>query len=333
MLKTSLKLLLFLTFFFLQDLGFADPVVIENHTVRNKWFAFDVFLGTLAGDAREYAYDINGRKLSQLNWKMNNTATIGGRFVYNFLPRFSLTAKGWTTFFNGNSTLDNYDWFNPRQSQYTNRSHHPDTDLRSAFEGDINISAWIWRNDFFEFGALGGFQRDGFNFLAKGGCYYYNSGEDTGCFPNDLPVISYKQTFDTPYVGLAGSAIFQNVEINALFKYSGWVNAAGHDEHHLRDLTYIDTASSASFYNITLDAGYYTTPSFKVFVEGLYNLYPRNRADVLIQDSVRGAGFLVEQGGGIANSSYMVAVGFSYKIGGVNQVGCCEKPKFAVGAK
>ncbi|MCW8386929.1 omptin family outer membrane protease [Fluoribacter dumoffii] len=270
-------------------------------------------LGVLSGKAHEYVYYPHREsQLSQLDWRIKNAALLNGELNYDVLSWLSLNGRGWTTLAKNKAAMDDYDWFNPYQEDWTHWSHHENTHLNYANGLDLSLRAWLMQNQNYKLGLAAGYQWDAFSWRALGGCYEYNNGMNIGCFPDNFPGIGYQQKFRTPYVGLAGKYFINNFEFNALLKYSNWVSARDHDEHYARQLTFKDQGNHFGYYAATLNAGYFVTRGAKIFVEGSYNHFSNGHADTEIINKFSGAHGYESDSAGLSNKNYSLALGMQY---------------------
>ncbi|QLZ67721.1 outer membrane protease PgtE [Legionella sp. PC1000] len=280
---------------------------------RSNGLSLSTSVGILSGKANEYVYNQEtDTKLSQLNWRIKNAVIINGELNYDFLTWLSINGKGWITLAKNKAAMDDYDWLNPYQETWTDWSHHENTHLNYANEVDLNLRTWLMQNEYYKLGVVAGYQWSSFSWRAIGGCYQYNSGSNTGCFPGNQLGIGYQQKFRTPYVGLAGKYFINNFEFNALLKYSDWVSARDHDEHYARNLTFKEQGNNSRYYAATINSGYHVTRNAKIFVEASYNHYSNGRADTEIIDNDTGAHFYESDSAGLSNKNYSVALGLQY---------------------
>lgn len=273
-------------------------------------------LGQLQGEAKERVYDPEegGRKVSQLNWKYNNAAIIKGDFAWDFSPWASLGFNGWTTLASSGASMDDYDWLDTSKSQWTDWSSHSNTKLNYANEFDINIKGWLLNEEQYRLGLLAGYQQSAFSWLAKGGSYNYNSGNDIGNWPRGELSIGYKQKFKLPYIGLVGRYQYEKFETNLVFKYSNWVSANANDEHYARNTTFKDDVNNARYYAVVADVGYYVTPQAKVYLEGSWNQYQEKRGSVSSHDRSDGSYTKFKDSGSMENEFYTVTLGVKYSF-------------------
>lgn len=270
-------------------------------------------LGLLSGEAKERAYNPldNGREISQLNWKYKNAVIIKGNVDWDLSPWASLDFDGWTTLTSTPGQMDDYDWMDGSQKQWTDHSSHPDTRLRYANEFDLSIKGWILNNKNYRFGAVAGYQQSSFNWLSKGGYYNYSKG-DPGMFEPGKPAASYQQKFAIPYIGLAGLYRYNKLEIDGNFKYSGWVHASGEDQHYLRDITFKSKTDNQEYYSLSASAGYYITDNAKVYLQGSWNRMLNKKGSTSIK--YMGMTHNVNDTSGIEHTNFITTVGLKYSF-------------------
>lgn len=278
--------------------------------------AVSTSLGWLGGESKEYVYDADtGRKISELNWKINNTAIIKGDISWDPFFWLTLNARGWTTLASSGAGMDDYDWLDASQSHWTHWSNSPSTRLNHANEFDVNAKAWLVKRPDYKIGAVVGYQQTRFSWTAFGGHFQYDNGNYVGDFPRGERGIGYQQKFSMPYVGLAGGYRYRDIEFNALLKFSPWVEAKDNDEHYMRDLTFREKTSGSNYYSASVDVGYYVTPNAKVFTEFTWSKYSQGKGGTEIIDRVSGeSGHLGGDAAGIENKNYSLTAGLQYRF-------------------
>jgi plasminogen activator len=283
-------------------------------TYTNDRLSLNGSIGYLAGKSQEYVYDRNtGHKISQLNWRIKGDAVIKGEANYKLRPWLDANAQGWITLATGKAVMDDYDWLVPGQRHWSHWSHHNDTDLRQGNEFDLSLRAWFLQKPNYQLAGLIGYQRTLFSFLAKGGCYNYDNGNSIGCFADDEKGIGYKQTFKTPYLGIAGKYLVNAFEINGLFKFSNEVNARDVDQHFQRNLTFKEGSNQFKFYNLTVNTGYHVKPHIKLFAEGDFNYFPHKKTSTSIRDNSSGEMTFEGSGSSGLNNKYLIiSLGVQY---------------------
>lgn len=272
--------------------------------------------GMLSGKSQERVYDeVTGRKVSQLDWKIKNVAILKGDISWDAYSFLTLNARGWTSLASGSGHMDDYDWMNENQSSWTDHSSHPATNVNYANEYDLNVKGWVFQAENYKAGVVAGYQETRFSWTATGGSYNYDNGATTGNFPAGERGIGYSQRFSMPYIGLAGQYRFNDVEFNALFKFSDWVRAHDNDEHYMRDLTFREKTTNSRYYGASVDAGYYVTPHAKVFAEFAYSNYQEGKGGTQIIDNNSGeSGSIGGDAAGISNKNYTITAGLQYRF-------------------
>lgn len=273
-------------------------------------------LGWLGGESKEYVYDADtGRKVSELNWKINNTSIIKGDISWDPLSWLTLNASGWTTLASSGAGMDDYDWLDASQSHWTHWSNSPNTRLNHANEFDLNAKAWLLKYSNYKIGTVVGYQQTRFSWTAFGGHYQYDNGNDVGDFPERKRGIGYQQKFSMPYLGLVGSYRYRDIEFNALLKFSPWVEAKDNDEHYMRDLSFREKNSGSNYYSASVDIGYYVTPNAKVFSGFTWSKYSKGKGGTEIIDHTNGSSsYHGGDAAGLENKNYSLIAGLQYRF-------------------
>lgn len=270
--------------------------------------------GILNGKSHEMVY-YDGRKLSELDWKIKNVAILKGDVSWDAYPNLTLNARGWTSLSSGSGNMDDYDWVSSSQSGWTDHSSHPDTDVNYANEYDLNFKAWAYVDENYRAGIVVGYQENRFSWTAKGGDFNYSNGTNVGSFPAGERACGYSQRFSMPYIGLVGRYRIDDFEFNAMFKYSDWARAHDNDEHYMRTLTVRDKANDLRYYGASLDAGYFITPNAKVFTELTYSKYGEGKGGTERTDYSTGTSFYRDGNAtGISNRNYTLTAGLQYQF-------------------
>lgn len=293
------------------------PALADNNLhLDSKNIKTSIGFGVLGGESKEYVYNTdNGKKISELNWKIKNTAIIKGDISWDAFNWLTLNARGWTSLAPSSSGMDDYDWLTPGQNSWSDWSTHPNTQLNHANEFDINVKGWFLNTPEYRIGTIFGYQQTRFSWTASGGSYNYDNGTKTGVFPPNALGIGYKQQFSMPYLGLAGICRYQNFEFNALLKFSPWVTAKDNDEHYLRDITFHEKTNNSRYYSATIDAGYYVTPNAKIYTELSLSKYEEGKGGSEIINRTTGEkAYLGGDAAGIENMNYTVSVGMQYQF-------------------
>ncbi|XBS71685.1 omptin family outer membrane protease [Acerihabitans sp. KWT182] len=286
----------------------------ENIRLDTQRVKASASMGWLSGEAKEYVFDArDGYKVSELTWQLKNSPIVKGDIAWDATDIITLNIKGWTTLASSGAGMEDYDWLNRGQSRWTHQSVHPNTRLSHANEIDVNIKGWLLNDPAYRLGALFGYQQTRFSWSAHGGSYHYDNGKVIGEIPRGAHVIGYRQKYAMPYLGLAGMYRYQNIEFNALLKFSQWVMAKDNDEHYRRNLTFRHQSGGSNYYSAAVDAGYYLTPNAKVFAELAMNKYEENKGSYHKTDNISGKDtYFSGNSSGLKNAYYTVSAGVQY---------------------
>lgn len=272
-------------------------------------------LGTLSGEAKERVYNPStGQRLSRLDWQYNSAPIIKGVLEWDLMKRFSLGLSGWSTVTSNAGKMNDYDWLDSSQQQWTHHSYHANTHLNDAHEIDVNIKGWLFNRPNWRLGLMAGYQEARYSFEASGGIFNYWNGKYTGQFI-DAKGISYEQRFSLPYIGVAGNYRYgQNDEFEAggSFKYSPWVDATAIDHHYFRNLVFKDDVQRQEYFSLTGNLGYALTEHSKLFFEGVANMMLNQKGDTKIYDLSKNTVTTYKNIAGIENYSYVVTLGWKY---------------------
>lgn len=270
-------------------------------------------LGSLSGEAKERVYDDHqgGQKISQLDWQYDSAPILKAHLEWDLTKRFSLGLSGWTTLAKSAGKMNDYDWLDSSQQQWTHHSYHADTDLKYAREFDINVKGWIFNHPRWRFGLMAGYQDTRYSFVSKGGIYNYWNGAYKGEFI-DAKAISYRQSFSVPYIGVAGNYRYGEFEAGGALKYSAWVDATAIDHHYFRDLKFKDTATRQEYLSLTGNLGYDLTEHSKLFFEAVANMMLNKKGDTKMYDLTDNTVTTYKNAAGIENYSYLITLGWKY---------------------
>lgn len=299
------------TLFFLSLLSCNLHATAMNLTKQK--FSLNASLGYVTGTAEEFVYDPNqnGALLSHLVWKMEGVPIVRAHGNYQINSWLEAGVGGWINLKIGEGLLDDYDWL-PPITVFEMWSHHTDTKVKQASEADIHLKGWLLQKSNYKLGALVGYQRNLYSFIARGGCFNYYFGAYVGCFPAGEAGIGYKQTFNMPYLGVAGQLLINNWDFSGLFKFSNQVSARDIDQHYQRALTFYEGSNKFKYYNASLNAGYFIKPQLKLFTEASYNYIPNKKITSTMVDNLNDFRIDFPDSAGLSNQNYMLSVGVQF---------------------
>ncbi|SCZ66960.1 omptin family outer membrane protease [Thiohalomonas denitrificans] len=285
--------------------------------------------GLLNGESGEYVYDadgsasgIAGYKISELQWDLDDVPMVGLEFTHAVSDRFTFDLAYWTNAGDGDSSMDDYDWLYVGLD-WSDWSHHDNTEVRdvSRFDisGDFVIDRFQWENT--DLYAVLGYRWDHLDWQAKGGEAIYsdtNFRDTNVAFPN-VPVISYEQTYQTPYVGLGirsrGMSGMTNITLDASLRFSDWVKGEDVDVHHLRDLRFEGEGDRGRWMAFDFSLDFSLSERFDVGISYSATEYDEIKATTLITDLTDGSKtFYSGDAAGLDHRSSMVSLDLGYRF-------------------
>jgi outer membrane protease len=322
LLKNGRKKLLVMTALGVTALGqqaLADATVTNEQRLRVGSVDLSMGLGLLNGRSQEKVYD-DGEKLSQLTWDMKQVPTLHLGLAFHPLDWLSYDLRGWTRISGGNSHMKDYDWDSDQDIGWTDYSDHPNTRLKNAWQVEFAATAWALKREDLALGVTAGYQRSQFDWDAKGGRYNYSSEggfrDQEGSFPDGLKVISYQQTYDTPYLGLVGLYNLNNWTLESRFKYSQWVRSRDFDNHHLRDLTFSGNhGNKGQMQSLALGLTYNVNPQLSVKAGIDHQVYASAKGNALIKHVPSGQSLRTEpKSSAQSNRTTMTTLAVAYQF-------------------
>lgn len=246
--KYSFKAVLWMLLFIVSMPAYAERETDDNQDEINddKKVEVGIHAGMTNVQGNERVYD-KSHKVSELLWDTKQAYMLGANasVVLDTSKNLKFNASFSTAVAKGNSTMDDYDWLLVG-ADWTHWSHHENTTLEKGLIMDIGFSQAIHNNH--EKGTnwdiLFGFKKDQWRWQAVGGSYIYSSGPNSlrdtvGTFVN-VPGITYEQTIETPYIGVAFDWKKERMRLGFKVIGSFLASAKTVDHHHLRDLTFTD---------------------------------------------------------------------------------------------
>lgn len=302
------------------DLGEEEAAQEEAVVVSTPRFEASVSGGVLNGQSHELVYDPDtGEKLSELIWTLDDVAVVGGRVAYNPTSWLSLNLDGWINADNS-ATMDDFDWLSPTHTDWSDWSHHDDTDLNQAWMLDVSAGVAVWQSEGVDIEAIAGYRRDRLDWAAAGGSFIYSSGfgyrDDRGQFPPGELGISYRQDFSTPYLGIGGTLTSGNLTLRGRIEGSYWVQAEDRDIHHLRGLVFREEFEDGRMVQATVELGYRVTETVTLKAGWQHLSYDEMRGPTEITSQATGAllDFIPGDVAGTDHTSDIVSVGLSVAL-------------------
>lgn len=261
-------------------------------------------LGILNGESNELVFDQNtGNTISHLTWELENVMMVGAGLTVTPAPWITLNMDLWFNVSDGSGSMDDYDW-NSSGGDWTDWSHHEDTEVDSYWLFDINAEMPFYKQPASTFYGILGVKRDNLELTASGGDYIYSSQSGvrdlTGSFASGVPGISYEQIMTTPYIGLGFNANYAPFTFSGSVIGSVLVNFEATDIHHLRNLEFEDDFETGTMFGIDLAVAYSFSDRLHLMGSFNYVNYEEVKGSTTITDLTDGSSYVI--GGDVAGA-------------------------------
>lgn len=297
-----------------QDMKEAD---IASH--GNLRFSARAGVSYLTGDADELVY-LNNVRASELNWDVDSMVMLGVGGTVSFNKWVAVHADYWTNITDGSGEMVDYDWFyagtyTPTNDNWTDRSDHPDTEASDGSIFDINMEAAAFRNKSGYISGIFGYKRDSIGWDARGGSYIYSTGggfrNDIGMFPEEELGISYKQTFESMYVGIGLGYTIADFTLTGRVIYCAWTKGEATDYHWVRELRTVDEVDTDMF-GVDVTGTYAFTDNFGLQLGFKFTSYEKEKGDSIYTFYGDGAVVELPAGIGMSQETTMVNMALQY---------------------
>ncbi len=311
----------------------AGPVAVAPG--QSGWFVgkgsekpVDVTLrggvGYLTGESRELVYwpDVGNHKASELIWEIDSLYMIGfGASLRSerlrWLRWLTVNFDGWFKATDGDGTMDDYDWLDLGRDDWTEWSHHEDTDVTDGSIIDINGQISFYRTQNVVFNGYVGYKRDNFGWESRGGDFVYSRfgfRDWRGSFPAGELAISYEQTLEVPYLGLGVEAGSGKFKFDGRVIFSTLVKGESVDHHHMRNLVIDGDFSDGDMIAVDIAGIYAVTSNLSVELGYSFQSYDEMRGDYTWHDNDTGTVDFTENYAGMDQESSMFSISVLYNF-------------------
>jgi len=301
----------------------ANPAVTDSAPlVHSSKFEAGLFNGYLAGTAREYVYDgETGTKLSQLNWRIKNAATVGLNVAYRPLDWLTIRGQAWTIVAS-NGKLTDYDWTMRSFGiqDWTDRSISS-TRMNQSYGADVSLAATFYRYGGLSLDALAGVRYQTTRFVARDGSYIYSTDPnaaddmppDPSTFHNDSgnitgDVITYRQTWRSGYLGMAMRYEADKFDFYGQAIVSPWTFGKDRDNHLQTGVITREHGKRSNMFGMEVGTNYHLTPRWSLYSSLGYEKYAHTKADTH-RWGAEGESFDPTGSAGLANETWNLRVG------------------------
>lgn len=290
--------------------------VVEGQSASPVSFSLEMGAGYLTGESNEAVYwpSQGNHQASELTWAIDDVFMVGIGGSLKFRDWLAFNFNGWFKAADGNGTMDDYDW-TVVGSDWTDWSHHEQTDVTAASIIDLNVALSFFRTPNLALKAIVGYKRDNFAWEAYGGDYIYSEGgfrNTSGTIPAGIHTIGYDQTFTTPYVGVGVEAKFNAFELNSRLIYSPLVHGEDTDHHYLRNLVTYDTVDDGDMIGFDVSGSYFFNPHLALELAYSYQRYDMTQGDSEWHFQDEGVVYYFADGAGMDQTSSLFSVALRY---------------------
>lgn len=261
---------------------FVSPVQLVNATTY-------VAIGHASINANELVYGqpstypTEDYKLSHLIWKAENVKMIIAGTDIQFSNGLALNIEVKSNINGGDGTMDDYDWVDTSSANWSHWSHHDDTSITDAKSFNISLDFLSLGSEENKISLFVGNKYETWSWNSRGGSYIYSTDGTTdraftGTFTPGKSVITYKQDFLMPYLGLKLLAQSDSWSYKLEYQFSNMVNVSTVDNHVLRDLWVTNNYEIGRMHAYKINVGYRLTNNFNLFI----------RYDTQVYDEVKG---------------------------------------------
>jgi len=220
------------------------------------------------------------KKISELIWEIKNVNLLGlgikiptkNKIKFNFSIEAMLN--------DNKGLMNDYDWLKDDNSNWSDWSTHPNTNITNITNMDFNLEYKLKSNKYKMNYLLNlGASRRHHTFKSYGGDYIYSSDDafrdNIGTFDNILG-ISYEETFTSLYIKASLYKPINRFYFNASFLYSPLTYIENIDTHHLRGFTNTNIFYISSMYESSFDIRYYIQKNISIGIDYKYRVYPQS---------------------------------------------------------
>lgn len=299
--------------------GWFDPAPTGEPVKLGETISVAPSIGYLRSSSTENVYDpVTREKVSQLDWK-SDAATLGARIAVKPLETVTLRGSIWAAVAADGSMKDR-DWLfgYDGPGSWSHQSTHPDTRIPKAWQGDVSLAYTLYGSGDLAVAALAGYRRYDVKYRAYGGSYVYSVDgyrDMAGSFDPNVMGISYRQVWDTPYLGLGAYYRGEAVSASAEIYGSPFSFARDRDYHALRDTLFVERFTPTTMIGANVAVEYRLNTAFSLVGRLDYARYQEAKGGTRIYDAATGTYLRVPKPGAGADAETLnLSLGVKAKI-------------------
>lgn len=286
----------------IKKLIFLAALSLGPSAAAGETTTLDFGLGYSRVLADELVYDGPDR-ISRLTWDSRVPVLKLG--VTHDLPQgWHLGAQA-VVAMGGGGFMADYDWLEPfargrRLEDWTHRSLHPRTDLRSHVDLDVTLGRDIAEIAGARVSLHGGFKYSQASWRSWGGSFVYSFDDFRDAefdLPDDLRAIDYLQRHKAVFAGVEARRDMGSWRMTGLLRAGVSVQPREVDIHWLRDLRFDHSIDAQPYLGLGLGAERPISANTTLTVEAGWQRFFERRGDARIADMTDGSLLQIDQGG------------------------------------
>ncbi|WP_159952192.1 omptin family outer membrane protease [Rhizobium sp. 18065] len=255
------------------------------YTSSDGAVSFQAGLGIANIKAGEYVYD-GDHKLSQLDWESKGVkvGTLGTEIElgYNWRMKGRIDVG-----FSGNGEMEDRDWLDYSNDDWTHQSLHPDTKLGHYVNVTIEADHALVDNGSTRIALGGGAGYTDVKWKSYGGSYIYSSSasslyDTVGTFDPDEKGISYRQKIPVAYLSASAEQTVGAFSVSGSMRGGVAFGFDGVDDHWMRDLRFFDEVKIAPMVGATASLDYRFLPMTSIYLSGSFDKMFEGKGDTRV---------------------------------------------------
>lgn len=273
-------------------------------------------MGILKGQAMEIVYDpLTGRKISELQWDMDEVYMAGLSLTGNITPQLSVNAVFMgNAISDGNGKMNNFDWLKQeRPYEWSNWSQSRIT-LERGIIMDMNLKATLASHGSMDVYFTGGFKYDRWQWEDRSGWFVYSSASgwrnNKGTYSGTK--IRYEQRYYCPYLGFEAAIRKGSFLVNGYIKGTVLAWADGEDNHLDRGVIFEDQFEEMKFLGVGVKARYDFSQNGFASLSLDYQKFYHQYGDTNVILSSGNLSQRYKNGAGIEQQSFCLSIGIGF---------------------
>ncbi len=264
---------------------------------------------------RVYAFYENGRKLSQLEWQLENVYMLGGVVSAQPLPWLRVNVGAWSRVTEGDGEMNDYDWEDSFNSEWDMWSQS-DISLKRGWILDANVQVRLFEYKGLGFWVMGGFKYSNWYWSdsVQFALYSTMGFRDELTHMEGIKGIDYEQWFYTPYAGVTLTYDYGRWHLSGYMSYSPLASAKDRDHHVLRPKVCEDNFNHIRYLGVGVQATVDLTEHFYVGAAFDFQQYSATKGTGNQRFPLLDYEITAQELAGIEHFSHMISMTIGYRF-------------------